>query len=46
MVPFGSGNEQWNGVEIPGPFRAERIAVYVVGDAIFADALTGGLPVT
>ena len=33
-----------NGVELPGPVHAPRVAVDVVGDAVLADELTGLFP--
>ena len=43
-APFGSGDQDRDGVEIPRAVHPQRVAVDVVGNAVLANALTGGLP--
>ena len=43
-VPFGSAEDEGDGVEVPGAVHAGGVAVDVVGDAVVVDELFGGLP--
>ena len=44
FAPFGGRNQERDGIQIPRAVHAQRIAVNVVGDAVFADALPRGFP--
>ena len=43
-IPLGGRNEERNRIQIPRAVHAERIAVDIVGDAVFANSLPGDLP--
>jgi hypothetical protein len=43
-APLIGGNEKWNNVDLPGTIRAQRVAVNVVSDSVFADASLCALP--
>src|SRR5580692_3989440 len=42
--PFFGRNQKWHNVDFPGSVYSERIAVYVVRDAVLANAAFGALP--
>ena len=44
VAPFRGRDEQRNGVQAPRTIGAQRIAVDIVGNAVFADSLAGDLP--
>ena len=44
FAPFRRRNQQRDGIQIPRAVHAQRIAVDVVGDAVFANSLPRGLP--
>ena len=44
VAPFGGRDQEWDSVQTPGAIGAQRIAVDVVGNAVFTDSLAGDLP--